>query len=59
MKWVNAVNRGLEVCLFTSLLISSSATMNYLMKVGENLIFYVNSYIVYSKSGRHVVPYFW
>ena len=40
MKWVvNAVNLGLELCLFTSLLISSSATMNYLMKVGENLIF--------------------
>ena len=39
MKWVNAVNLGLELCLFTSLLISSTATMNYLMKVGENLIF--------------------
>ena len=53
MKWVNAVDLGLELCLFTSMLTSSSASMNYLMKVGENLIFFVNSYIVYSKSGRH------
>ena len=38
-KWVNAVNLGLElVCLFTSLLISSSATMK-VMKVSEILIF--------------------
>ena len=43
-------NLGLELCLFTWLLISSSATMNYLMKVGENLTdIFVNSYIVYSK----------
>ena len=69
MKWVNAVNLGLELCLFTSLLISSSATMNYLMKAGKNLIFLSTpvQFIVnlvamlasYAHVPRHVVSYFW